>query len=163
MISRFVRRPLIAIASALVFVFLLNSITLGGVVLGVIIGLIVARLSDRYWPGKPRLKNPLAIVAYLGIVLKDIAVSSIDVAKLVLFSRGGDLQSQFTPVPHDRRSPEAIAALAGTITLTPGTLSADVSADGRALLIHCLNVDDPDAAVADIKNRYERRLKEIFE
>ncbi len=163
MISRFVRRPLVAIASALVFVFLLNSITLGGVVLGVIIGLVVAHLSDRYWPGKPRLKNPLAIVAYLGIVLKDIAVSSIDVAKLVLFHRGGDLQSRFITIPLDLRSPEAIAALAGTITLTPGTLSADVSADGRALLIHCLNVDDPDAAVADIKNRYERRLKEIFE
>jgi multicomponent K+:H+ antiporter subunit E len=163
MMSRFVRRPLVAIASALVFVFLLNAITLGGVVLGVIIGLVVAHLSDRYWPGKPRLKNPIAIVAYLGIVIKDIAVSSIDVAKLVLFSRGGDLQSQFITVPLDLRSPEAIAALAGTITLTPGTLSADVSADGRALLIHCLNVDDPDAAVADIKNRYERRLKEIFE
>ncbi len=117
MISRFVRRPLVAIASALVFVFLLNSITLGGVVLGVIIGLVVAHLSDRYWPGKPRLKNPLAIVAYLGIVLKDIAVSSIDVAKLVLFHRGGDLQSRFITIPLDLRSPEAIAALAGTITL----------------------------------------------
>lgn len=163
MMSRFVRRPFVAIASALVFVFLLNAITLGGVVLGVIIGLVVAHLADRYWPGKPQLKNPLAIVAYLGIVMKDIAVSSIDVAKLVLFSRGGDLQSRFITVPLDLRSPEAIAALAGTITLTPGTLSADVSADGRALLIHCLNVDDPDAAVADIKNRYERRLKEIFE
>jgi multicomponent K+:H+ antiporter subunit E len=163
MMSRLVRRPLIAIASALVFVFLLNAITLGGVVLGAIVGLVVAHLSDRYWPGKPQVKNPLAVVAYFGIVMKDIVISSIDVAKLVLFSRGGDLKSQFITVPLDLRSPEAIAALAGTITLTPGTLSADVSADGRALLIHCLNVDDPDAAVADIKNRYERRLKEIFE
>jgi multicomponent K+:H+ antiporter subunit E len=53
--------------------------------------------------------------------------------------------------------------LACTITMTPGTVSADVSADQRALLVHCLETDDPDAVVAQIKSRYERRLKEIFE
>jgi multicomponent K+:H+ antiporter subunit E len=163
MISRLVPRPLIAIACALVFVLLVNEITLGAVVLGAIIGLVVAYLSDRYWPGKPRPRKPLAIIAYLAIVMRDIIVSNIDVAKLVLFHRGSDLRSRFITIPLDLRSPEAIAALAGTITLTPGTLSADVSADGRALLVHCLNVEDPDAAVADIKDRYERRLKEIFE
>jgi multicomponent K+:H+ antiporter subunit E len=38
-----------------------------------------------------------------------------------------------------------------------------MSSCGRALLIHCLNAPDPDAVVAEIKDRYERRLKEIFE
>ena len=163
MIYRLVRRPFIALASMLVFVFLLNEITLGGVLLGAIIGLGVAHLSDRYWPGNPRVKNLWAIISYLGIVLRDIVVSSFDVAKLVLFHRGSELKSQFITIPLDLRTPEAIAALAGTITLTPGTLSSDISADGRSLLVHCLNVDDTDAAIADIKNRYERRLKEIFE
>ena len=53
--------------------------------------------------------------------------------------------------------------LAGTITLTPGTLSADLSRDGRSLLVHALHAPDPDAVRDDIKNRYERRLKEIFQ
>ena len=53
--------------------------------------------------------------------------------------------------------------LAGTITMTPGTLTADISACGRALLVHCLDTDDPDAVRDEIKQRYERRLKEIFE
>ena len=61
----------------------------------------------------------------------------------------------------DRR--EAITALAGTITLTPGTVSADLSADGRSLLVHCLETADPAATVSQIKERYDRRLKEIFE
>ena len=60
-------------------------------------------------------------------------------------------------------SPEAISALAGTITLTPGTLSADLSADGRALLVHCLETKDAEATVANIKSRYETRLQRIFE
>jgi len=65
-------------------------------------------------------------------------------------------------IPLDLRSPEAITVLAGTITMTPGTVSADLSADGRALLVHCLDADHPDAVRDEIKTRYERRLKEIF-
>lgn len=163
MMSRIAPRPFIALTCALVFMFLLNELTLGGVLLGAVVGLAVAYFTGRFWPGSPRLRNPRVILAYIGVVMKDIFVSNIQVARLVLFRSGSDLRSQFITVPLDLRSPEAIAALAGTITLTPGTLSSDLSADGRALLVHCLNVDDPDAIVADIKNRYERPLKEIFE
>ncbi|MGE0260580.1 MAG: Na+/H+ antiporter subunit E, partial [Alphaproteobacteria bacterium] len=55
------------------------------------------------------------------------------------------------------------AILAGTITMTPGTVSADLSADGRALLVHCLETGDPAATVSAIQHRYERRLLRIFE
>ena len=44
-----------------------------------------------------------------------------------------------------------------------GASAAHLSADGRSVLVHCLDADDPDAVVRDIKTRYERRLKEIFE
>ena len=57
---------------------------------------------------------------------------------------------------------QAISLLAGTITMTPGTLTADMSADGKALLIHALHAPDPDAFRDEIKSRYERRLKGIF-
>jgi multicomponent K+:H+ antiporter subunit E len=85
------------------------------------------------------------------------------VAYLILFRRGEDLHSQFVTVPLDLRTPEAISTLAGTITMTPGTVSASLSADGRSLLVHCLDTDDPQKTVSDIKARYESRLKRIFE
>ena len=66
-------------------------------------------------------------------------------------------------MPLDLKSPEAITALAGTITMTPGTVSASLSADGRALLVHCLETDDPEKTVSEIKSRYESRLQRIFE
>ena len=72
------------------------------------------------------------------------------------------MRSRFVTVPLDLTSAEAIAVLSGTITMTPGTVSADLSSDGTKLLVHCLEADDPDAVVAEIKNRYERRLREIF-
>jgi multicomponent K+:H+ antiporter subunit E len=47
--------------------------------------------------------------------------------------------------------------------MTPGTVSCDLSAQGHNLLVHCLDTSDPDAVRDQIKQRYERRLKEIFE
>jgi multicomponent K+:H+ antiporter subunit E len=66
-------------------------------------------------------------------------------------------------VPVDLTSAEAITVLAGTITMTPGTVSATLSADGSSILVHTLDTDDPDGVRDQIKSRYERRLKEIFE
>jgi multicomponent K+:H+ antiporter subunit E len=49
------------------------------------------------------------------------------------------------------------------VSLTPGTVSADVSEDRTRLLVHALHVEDPQALVAEIKQRYEGPIKEIFE
>ena len=55
-----------------------------------------------------------------------------------------------------------LIVLAGTVTMTPGTLTAEISADGRQLLIHALHAPDPDAVRDAILDRYESRLKRIF-
>ena len=73
------------------------------------------------------------------------------------------LKPAWITVPLDLRQPEAITLLAGTVTLTPGTVSADLSESGHYLLVHVLHTDDPDAERDEIKSRYEARLKEIFE
>ncbi|MBL4808038.1 MAG: Na+/H+ antiporter subunit E, partial [Rhodobacteraceae bacterium] len=65
-------------------------------------------------------------------------------------------------VPLELTSPEAITVLASTITMTPGTVTAMISADARSLLVHCLHTDDPDAVRDEIKTRYERRLLKAF-
>ena len=90
-------------------------------------------------------------------------VANFQVARIVLFMPRDKIRSAWVTVPLDLRSPEAITLLAGTITMTPGTLTADMSACGRALLIHSLHAPDPDAVRDDIKARYEARLKRIFE
>jgi multicomponent K+:H+ antiporter subunit E len=96
-------------------------------------------------------------------VLWDILVSNVTVALIVLFKPNSALRPAWVTVPLDLRSPEGITVLAGTITMTPGTVSADISADGRAILVHCLHAPDPSGVASDIKARYESRLKEIFE
>jgi multicomponent K+:H+ antiporter subunit E len=91
-----------------------------------------------------------------------VIVANFQVARIILFLPADRIQSAWITVPLDLTSPEAISLLAGTITMTPGTLTADISADGRALLVHALHAPDPDAIRDEIKTRYESRLKRIF-
>ena len=72
------------------------------------------------------------------------------------------LQPAFFVLPLSVHEDFVITLLASTVSLTPGTVSADVSADRRHLLIHALHVDDEQLAIAQIKQRYETPLKEIF-
>ncbi len=161
-LARLVPHPILSALVALVWVMSANAASLGSLVMGVIVGLAVPLATRAFWPDRPRLRNTWLVADYVAIVLWDIVLSNIEVARLILSRRGDSLKSRFVTVPLDITAPEAIAVLAGTITMTPGTVTADLSADGRSLLVHCLETADPEATVAAIKHRYERRLKEIF-
>lgn len=161
--TRLFPHPVLTVILAAVWVLLVNDFSWAAVAFGLLLGIAISRITSAYWPGRSRIRNPMAILEYLVIVLLDIFVSNVQVARLVLFRRGDSLKSQFVTVPLALESPEAIAMLAGTITMTPGTLSADLSADGRSLLVHCLETSDAAAIVATIKSRYEQRLMRIFQ
>jgi len=163
MIARLLPHPWLTVLLTVVWLLLINTVSLGDVLLGLLLGVAIPIITAPYWPDRRALRHPLRIAAYVLIVIWDVIKANFIVAGLILFRRNADLQSRFITVPLDLHTPEAITVLAGTITMTPGTLTADMSACGRALLIHCLHAPDPDAVVAEIKDRYERRLKEIFE
>ena len=163
MIRKLLPHPLLTLLLTAVWMMLLNSISLGGLLLGLFLGITIPLLTSAYWPNRPRLRNPLMIAEYICIVLYDIVVANVVVAKAILFKRNDEMKSGFIAIPLDIRTPEAITVLAGTITMTPGTVSSDVSADGHSLLVHHLDESDQDALRETIKNRYERRLMEIFE
>lgn len=162
-LAKLVPHPLLTLTVAVVWLMLMNELSLGGVLMGLILGLAVPQVTRAYWPQRPRISRPLKIAEYALVVLWDIVVANVKVARVVLFKSNAALRPHFICIPLDIYSPEAITVLAGTITMTPGTLSADISADGHALLVHCLDTGDPDGEVAGIKQRYEARLKEIFE
>ncbi len=154
--------PWLTLVLVLVWLALMNGISLGGIVFGLILGIVLPLMTAAYWPDRPRIRAPLKIAEFLAIVIWDIVKSNFIVARIVLFTPRADLRPAWVTVPLDLRSPEAITVLAGTVTMTPGTVSADVSADGRSLLVHCLHAPDPSGIAAEIKERYEARLMEIF-
>lgn len=65
-------------------------------------------------------------------------------------------------VPLDAKTDVEITFLANLITLTPGTLSLDVSTDRKVLYVHSMYVYDKQEFIDDIKNGFEKRLLAIL-
>ncbi len=154
--------PILTLLLAFVWVLLQNEVTAGMAVFGLILGIIIPRATAVWWPDRPSQFKGRRMLAYMLLVMWDIVIANVQVAWIVLTRPNARLRPAWITVPIDLRQPEAITILAGTITLTPGTLSADLSDSGHSLLIHALDAADPDAIRDEIKTRYERRLKEIF-
>lgn len=155
--------PLLTLLLAVVWTVLQNGFSAGMAVFGLILGIIIPRITAAFWPERPGGIRAGKMISYTLMVLWDIMVANIQVAWIVLTVPNAKLKPAWITIPLDLRQPEAITLLAGTITLTPGTVSADLSQSGRYLLVHVLHTDDPDAERDGIKSRYETRLKEIFE
>ncbi len=160
--KRLLPHPALSVMLLVVWLFMANDITVAGIVLGSVLAVILPKFTQPFWPDRPRIRFDRAFLGYLAIVLFDIVVANFQVARLILFRRNRDLRARWLVVPIDLATPEAITMLAGTISLTPGTVSADVSSDGRVLLVHALDVADEAAEIARIRTRYEARLREIF-
>ena len=162
MLRRLLPNPWLTLLLILVWMLLVNRFAWGSLIFATFLGIAIPIFTTPYWPDRPVIRNLGRIVPYCLLVIRDIVVANIDVAKIVLFMPTTDLRPAWISVPLDLTSPEAITVLAGTITLTPGTVSCDLSEDGTTLLVHCLHAPDPDSIRDDIKSRYESRLKEIF-
>jgi len=163
LLTRIFPHPLLTGLLTVVWLLLVNSFSLNSLLFGFFLGIVIPFLTSPYWPDRPELRHPLKIAEYILVAIWDIIVANVTVARIVLFKRNADRRPAWICIPLELRSPEAITVLAGTITLTPGTVSADLSAEGHFLLVHCLDAPDPEAVRDEIKHRYERRLMEIFE
>ena len=154
--------PFLTLLLAIVWILLQNKFSAGMAVFGVILGVLIPLGSSVWWPDRPTRFHMGKMLRYSLIVMWDIVVANVQVAWVVLTVPNSKLTPAWIVIPLDLVAPEAITLLAGTITLTPGTVSADLSDEGHSLLVHVLHTDDPDGVRDDIKTRYEARLKEIF-
>jgi multicomponent K+:H+ antiporter subunit E len=157
------------LTSALIFaVWLLLNNTLhpAHLLLAVLLALAIPWATARLQPDDLRVHDWPAALRLLGVLLWDIVVSNIEVARRILGPEN-KLSPRFVWVPLAVRDPHGIFVLAGMITMTPGTVSAQLSPDHRHLLVHALHVEGGEAGdaalVQTIKQRYERPLMRIFE
>ena len=102
----------------------------------------------------------MTLVDYWRLVW-DILVANLQVA-LWIIQPNKKLQPVFLRYKLTLESPLAITVLANTISLTPGTVSCDVTSDNRHILIHSLHTEDPESVIRQIHDRYEQPLLEAF-
>lgn len=161
--SRLLPHPVLSLVLFVLWLLLVNGPTAGSLMMAALLAVILP-LAARRWLGSPApVRHLPALLAYGLLVLWDIVLANLQVARIILFLPRDRIRSAWIAVPVTLHSPEAITLLAGTITMTPGTVTADMTPDGRVLLIHALHAPDPDAVRDDIKTRYEARLKRIFD
>ena len=161
--TRLLPHPLLSLVLWLAWLALNNTIAPAHIALGALLAWVLPlarlHLTDGTWP---RLHRP-GVAALLAVrVLADIVVSNVEVMRRVLGPEAA-IRPGFLRVPLDLTDEWAITTLACIITMTPGTLTADVAEDRSYLLIHAFHVDDADAIINSIKTRYEAPLKEIYQ
>lgn len=131
---------------------------LWGLLLGLLLPWLVHDFIDT--PVTPlRSLRPIPQLALR--VLWDIARANLTVARIVLDPRRHPTPA-WVRVDYSLQDPRGVALLATIITMTPGTVSCLVDEERRHILVHALDAADPEALAAEILQRYEHPLKEIF-
>lgn len=153
-------QPWLSLVLFITWQFLSDGITGGTIVLGIILAWGIPQLTHGFWPERPAFMKVWRMPVYLVMVLWDILVASFSVARLILSPK--QPRPVFICYPLQLEHPLAISVLASTISLTPGTVSADISDDQKMLLIHALDAEDEQTVIDAIHNRYEKPLLEMF-
>lgn len=161
--SRLIPSPVLSVALLLLWILLMQSVSAGTLVLGAALALFWPAVTAHLRPAPVRLRRPIVMVRLFCRVVLEMLRSNAEVAWAILTRRSRDIRSGFVHIPLELRDPNGLAVLAMIVTFTPGTAWAQLSADGRVLLLHVLAIQSEAELVAFIKQRYERSLKEIFE
>lgn len=150
---------------ALVFTLFWLLLTGSLTVLNTLLGLGVSALALLVLRGQlPEVDFDIRLWPALRLKLlffRELMRSATRVARLVLSPKMA-IAPGVVAVPVSLQRDAEITLLANLITLTPGTLTVDVSEDRRALYVHALEADDPEAVKRDIRSGFERAIRETF-
>jgi multicomponent K+:H+ antiporter subunit E len=170
---RWLPTPYRSVLLFIVWLLLNQSIEVVHLFFGLVLALIIPLLTLRFRNPQPLIERPLLALRYILRVFGDIITANAEVAILILGPKRR-LQPAFVRVPLDLQHDLPITILASTVSMTPGTVSAEVyptiehmvpgeEMPQRWLLIHVLNMTNEAELIASIKTRYEAPLKEIFQ
>ncbi|MEM6822207.1 MAG: Na+/H+ antiporter subunit E [Verrucomicrobiota bacterium] len=101
------------------------------------------------------------LVRFFAFYLYEIFLSNFRVAYDVI-TPNHDMTPGFFAIPLDPISDRQLLVLANLITMTPGTLSLDVSTDRSTLYIHAMYVDDQEKFIREVRDLYMAKIKEVF-
>ncbi|HWJ78600.1 MAG TPA: Na+/H+ antiporter subunit E [Niallia sp.] len=127
---------------------------------GFIIGLILIFVMRRFFTDKFYLYRVISILKLLGIFLRELVLSNIEVLKIILRPNLKVTPGIFA-LETDLTKDWEITILCNLITLTPGTLVVDISHDNKILYIHAMDISDKEAAISSIKNTFEKAIQEV--
>lgn len=155
------RSFLLNIFLALVWTFLQGELHASNFAIGLVLGYLVIAISQRILGNVAYVLKVVQVFGFVVFVFWEIFTASLALAWLIVQPRL-QLRPAVVAIPLDANSDLEIATLANLLTLSPGTLSLDVSTDARTLYVHTMVLDDPDEFRREIKEKMERRVLEVM-
>ncbi|MDQ3458647.1 MAG: Na+/H+ antiporter subunit E [Deinococcota bacterium] len=146
---------------ALLWAAVTAEFTLYNLLVGAVLGFLVLFVT-RPLIGETRyFHRPFITAGFLLFFIRELVVSSLKVAYEVI-TPGFRMRPGVVAVPLEVKTDAEITLLANLITLTPGTLSLDVSSDKRVLYVHAMYVTNAEAVRKEIKGGLERKVLEVM-
>lgn len=161
--TRWLPFPLLTASLLVMWLLLAGSASPGALLSGLLVALLGARALLALDPERARLRRPRLALRLARVVLVEVLRSNNAVARIILGPGTRDRTSGFVRIPLEMRDPYGLAALACIITATPGTVWVEYDSVTRTMLLHVLDLVEEEVWVRIVKDRYERRLMEIFE
>ncbi|MDQ7858144.1 MAG: Na+/H+ antiporter subunit E [Armatimonadota bacterium] len=147
---------------ALAWVALTGHFSAANLAAGFALGFAVLWLATRVGGSTGYFRQVREVAGFVVFVAWELVLANLRVAYHILAPLDR-MRPGIVAVPLDVRTDAEITMLANLITLTPGTLSLDVSESRRVLYVHTLALEDPASFRAGVKAGYERRVQEVFD
>jgi multicomponent Na+:H+ antiporter subunit E len=148
---------------AVIWAGLWGTFTLTQLTVGFVVGFATLWMTQPMFVGpNGYFLRAYRIVRLVLFFLYDLMMSSFQVAYDVLTPKDHS-NPKILEMPLDVKSDIEILLVTNLISLTPGTLSLDVTPDRKTLIVHAMFADDPDAVIASLKSGMERMVREVFE
>jgi multicomponent Na+:H+ antiporter subunit E len=151
---------LVNIIIAVIWTFLQSSFTVGSFLFGYIIGIIILYILRRFLVFNFYMNRVWAIIKLIMLFIIELIKANVDMIKIVLSPKLHN-QPGIVAVETRLESNVEITLLAALISLTPGTVSMDFSADGKTIYIHSIDVPDKEDMIEQIQNSFERAIMEV--
>jgi len=135
--------------------------TLADAAFGFLIGFAVLWFAQRFVGPSPYVRKMAGVAAFMVFFLRELIEANLRVAHDVI-TRSHRMRPGVVAVPLDATTNTEITLIGNLLSLTPGTLTVDVSPDRRFIYIHAMHIDDPDSLRAQVKSGFERRVLELL-
>ena len=153
--------PLITLAVVIMWL-LLNGLSPGQVVLGILVGVFSSWALASLRPEKPKFAKWYLFPKLLAYVLWDVLLSNLEVAAAVLRGGRGKYPSGFVTLPVETKSGTVLSLMAIIVTCIPGSVWLEYDSNRNTVLIHVFSLENEAKWRDTFKNRHERLLLEIF-
>ena len=149
------------LALAFLWAAVLGEFTLGNLAAGFAIGFVILAIASELFGSSGYFLRTLRLIEFIGFFFGQLLLSSVRVTLDVLTPRHL-AQPGIVAIPLDAKTDGEITLLANLVSLTPGSLSLDVSGDRKTLFVHVMFLDDVEEVRREVKEGFERRVLELL-